>query len=165
MDKQRYKELAMMAANGDMKAFGKLYETVYREMYYAAYYSLANETDAVNIVTETVRAGFRSINKLHTEQSFRLYMMKTLCTRIRNRFKEYAATGTVVRFDAKQMRPNEDGIDIKQEFNRLTDMERLVAALYAGGRFRSEEIAQYTGLSSTNVKRLLNRALSSFALD
>lgn len=165
MDKQKYKDIAAMAANGDMKAFARLYESLYREMYYAAYYSLANESDAVNVITETVRAGFKSINKLHTEQSFRIYMMKTLCTRIRGCFKEYAANGAVVRFDAKQMRPNEDGIDIKQEFNRLTDMERLVAALYAGGRFRSEEIAQFTGLSATNVKRLLSRALSSFALD
>ena len=43
MDKQKYKELQVMAANGDMKAFARLYETIYREMYYTAYYSLADD--------------------------------------------------------------------------------------------------------------------------
>ena len=34
MDKREYKELSELAANGGTKAFARLYETVYREMYY-----------------------------------------------------------------------------------------------------------------------------------
>ncbi len=165
MDKQEYKDLASMAANGDTKAFSRLYETLYREMYYAAYYSLASEGDAVRVITETVRECFGNIGRLHTEQSFRLHMMRVLCSKIHSCFKEYAQDGVVISYDAFRLHPNEDGIDIKQEFNRLSDTERLVAALYAGGRFKSEEIAQFTGLSSANVKRKLDRALASFALD
>ncbi len=165
MDRQEYKEIAAMAANGDMKAFARLYETIYREMYYAAYYSLAGDSDAVRVITETVREGFKVIGRLHTETAFRTYMMKTLCTKIRGCFKEYAADGVEIRYDKSRLRPNEDGIDIRQEFNRLSDTERLVTSLYAGGRFKSEEISQFTGLSVTNVKRKLDRALASFALD
>ncbi len=165
MDRQDYKDTAAMAANGDMKAFARLYETIYREMYYAACYSLADEGDAVRVITETVREGFKCIGRLHTEQSFRGYMMKTLCTKIRGCFKEYAADGIEIRYDESRLSPNEDGIDIKQEFNRLSDTERLVISLYAGGRFRCEEISQFTGLSTANVKRKLDRALASFALD
>ncbi len=165
MDKQEYKELAAMSANGDMKSFSRLYETIYREMYYAAYYSLANDGDAVRVITETVREGFGNIGRLHTEQSFRLYMMKTLCTKIRSCFRDYTEDGTVISYDAFRLHPNADGVDIKQEFNRLSDTERLVASLYVGGRFRCEEIAQFTGLSSANVKRKLDRALASLELD
>ncbi len=165
MDKQEYKDLASMATNGDMKAFSRLYETIYREMYYAAYYSLASEADAVRVITETVQECFRNIGRLHTEQSFRLHIMRALCSKIRSCFKDYADDGVVIKYDAFSLHPNEDGIDIKQEFNRLSDTERLVAALYAGGRFRSEEIAQFTGLSSANVKRKLDSALATFALD
>ena len=40
MDKREYKELSELAANGGTKAFARLYETVYREMYYTAFYTL-----------------------------------------------------------------------------------------------------------------------------
>ena len=165
MDKQEYKELASMAANGDMKAFSKLYETIYREMYYTAYYSLDNDGDAVRVVTETVRSAFKCIGKLHSEQAFRLYMMKTLCNKIKICFKEYAAEGTVICYDKSRLRPNEDGVDIKQEFNRLPDIERLIAVLYIGGRFLFDEISQFTGLSVSAAKKKLERAMDTLELD
>ncbi len=165
MEKQEYKELSSMAANGDMKAFSKLYETIYREMYYTAYYSLSEEAEAIRVITETVRECFAVIGKLRSEQVFRQYMMKNLCAKINYCFKEYAAEGIEVFYDESRLRLNEDGIDIKQEFNRLSDTERLVAALYAGGRFKCDEISQFTGLSTANVKKKLDRALATFALD
>lgn len=165
MEKQEYKELQELAANGGTKYFGKLYETLYREMYYTAFYSLADDADAVEAVTSTIRSGFRSIGKLHNESSFRLFMMKQLCGSIKAKFKEYADEGREIRYDESRLRPNEDGIDIKQEFNALPDTERLVCALYAGGKFRPEEIAQYTGLSLSTVKKKLDRALAAFELD
>ncbi len=164
MEKQEYKELQELAANGGMKYFGRLYETLYREMYYAAYYSLADDADAVEVVSATVRSTFRTIGKLHNEGSFRLYMMKHLCSGIKVKFKEYAADGREIRYDESRLRPNEYGVDIKQEFNALPDTERLVCALYVGGKFRTEEIAQFTGLSLTTVKKKLDRALTAFEL-
>ena len=165
MEKQEYKELQELAANGGTKYFGKLYETLYREMYYTAFYSLADDADAVQTVTATIRSGFQNIGKLHNEGSFRLYMMKHLCGGIKVKFKEYAAEGREISYDEARLRPNEDGIDIKQEFNILPDTERLVCALYVGGRFRPEEIAQFTGLSLSTVKKKLDRALTAFELD
>ena len=51
MDKREYKELSELAANGGTKAFARLYETVYREMYYTAFYTLSDDPDAVELVT------------------------------------------------------------------------------------------------------------------
>ena len=51
MDKREYKELSELAANGGTKAFARLYETVYREMYYTAFYTLCDDADAVELVT------------------------------------------------------------------------------------------------------------------
>ena len=45
MDKREYKELSELAANGGTKAFARLYETVYREMYYTAFYTLCDDAD------------------------------------------------------------------------------------------------------------------------
>lgn len=160
MDKQEYKELQQLAANGGTKYFGRLYETIYREMYYTAFYSLADDTDAVEAVIAAIRSGFSAIGRLHSERAFRLFMMKHLCSSIKVKFKEYAAEGRELCCGG-----NEHGIDIKREFNVLPDMERLVCALYVGGKFHTDEIAQFTGLSSGAVKKNLNRALAAFELD
>ena len=165
MEKQKYKELAMLSANGDSKSFARLYETIYREMYYTAYYTLADDADAVEVVTDAVKGTFKAIGKLHSEGAFRLHIMKSLCAGIKVKLREYAAEGRTIRYDPSNLRPNEDGIDIKQEFNRLPDTERLVSSLYAGGRFQPDEIAQFTGLSTSTVKKKLERAMQGFALD
>ena len=165
MEKQEYKELAMLSANGDTKSFAKLYETIYREMYYTAFYSLADDADAVEVMTDTIRNAFKVIGRLHTEGAFRLHIMKTLCAEIKVKFREYAAEVREVCYDASKLRPNDDGVDIKQEFNSLPDTERLITSLYVGGKFRTEEIAQFTGLSLSTVKKKLDRALQGFALD
>ena len=165
MEKTEYKKLAEMTANGDTKAFARLYELVYREMYYTAFYSLADDTDACAAVISTARDAFAAIGKLHSEEQFRLFMMRSLCGRIKAKFKEYAAQGIQVDYDEDQRRPNEDGVDIKQEFNRLPDIERMITSLYIIGRFTGDEIAQFTGLSASTVMKKLERVLAEFALD
>ena len=165
MDKENYRSLQEMAANGDAKAFSRLYETLYREMYYTAYYSLADDTDAVEVITSAVRSTFGAMGRLHSESSFRTHMMKSLCSKIKAKFKMYSANGIEILYDRENLMPNEDGVDIKQEFNRLSDTVRLLTALYIGGRFSSEEIAQFTGLSSSTVNKKIKRVLEAFELD
>ena len=75
MEKQEYKELQATCVNGGMKAFARLYETVYREMYYSAYYSLADDADAVEVVTNAVRSTFNNIARLHTENAFLTFIL------------------------------------------------------------------------------------------
>ena len=87
MDKREYKELSEQAAGGDNKAFAQLYETIYREMYYTAFYSLADDTDTVEVIISTARDAMSAIGRLRTEEAFRAFMMKNLCARIRTKFK------------------------------------------------------------------------------
>lgn len=156
MDKREYKEISALAANGGTKAFAHLYETIYREMYYTAFYTLANDADAVAVVLRTVKDGFSSVGRLHTEQAFRTFMMKSLCSRIKSRYKEYSADGTPDVAESS---------DIKREFERLSYNERIVAAMYAAGRFIPAEISAFTGLSAGAVKKNLKSALEQFELD
>lgn len=165
MDKQEYKSIAALAANGDAKAFSHLYETLYREMYYTALYSLDSSTDAIEAVLGTVKDGFAAVGRLRSESAFRTFMMKSLCARIKLFLKERSDSGNPVRYDESAAVPGEDGIDIAQEFNRLDDMERVVTALYAVGRFTAEEISAFTGLSQGNVRKKLKKGLELFELD
>ena len=165
MDKREYKRINDLAVNGSAKAFSQLYELVYREMYYTAYYTLSNDADAVGVVTEVVKDAFACIGRLRTEEAFVGYMMKSLCGRIKAALKSYAAEGREIRYEEDRLRPNSDGIDILQEFNRLSDRERLVTSLYVAGKFSHAEISRFTGLSVGAVKKHLRSALDGFALD
>lgn len=160
MDKREYKELSEQAASGDTSAFARLYETLYREIYYTAYYSLADDSDAVEQIIATARDTMSAIGRLRTEEAFRAFMMKNLCARIRTKFKEYA----------EEARPeitesSSGSYNIKTEFSRLNDTDRLITSMYIGGKFQPDEIAAYTGLSSATVKKSLERVLSGFELD
>lgn len=165
MDKKEYKRLNSLAVNGNAKAFSQLYELVYREMYYTAYYTLSDDADATELVIDVVKEAFSVIGKLRTEEAFVTYMMKGLCTRIRSTLKYYEAEGREIGYSESELRPNDDGIDIRQEFNRLNDKERLVTSLYVAGKYSHAEIARFTGLSAGAVKKHLRSALDGFALD
>ena len=158
MDKREYRELSEQAASGDNKAFARLYETIYREMYYTAFYSLADDTDTVEVIISTARDAMSAIGRLRTEESFRAFMMKNLCARIRTKFKEYSE-------EEPTPPPRGGGYDIKAEFVRLEETDRLIASMYIGGKFQPDEISAYTGISPATVKKSIDRTLSGFELD
>ena len=143
-----------MAANGDARAFSKLYAMLYREMFYTANYSLANDKDAVEAVQGTAKDGFKAIGRLRNEDSFRVFMMKTLCARIKMFFKEY-----------KHTPPEEFRSELNERLFELDSADRLCAAMYIAGRFTMEEISQYSGMSRGTVRKRLIRALDYLELD
>ena len=158
MEKREYRELSELAANGDTKAFARLYETLYREMYYTACYSLTDEADAVDAVASTARAGFSAVGKLRSEEAFRAFMMKTLYARIKSRLREYAD-------ESRQPLPEGDEFDVMVEFSRMSDTERIIGSMYIGGKFQPDEITAYSGFSSATVKKTIDRVVTEFELD
>lgn len=155
MEKREYKELSSMAANGDAKAFSRLYSSIYREMYYSAFYCLANEKDTIEAIKLTARDGFKSISHLRNEDSFKIFMMKTLCARIKNFFKDY---------ENNPVNENSN-IEAKQLLFTLEPNDRLCLALFVGGKFTPEEISQYSGLSKKNVKKCLINSLTVLGIN
>lgn len=151
MDKKEYKELSSLAANGDAKAFSRLYETVYGAMYYTAFYSLASEADSIEAVLGAARDGFNTINRLHSEESFRVFMMKTLCARIRTFFKDYG--DNVIDKDY--------GSEIKNALFTLENLDRLCAVMSLATVLSVEQISMYLGLSKRAVKKRISRAMES----
>lgn len=155
MTKREFKEYAAEAAGGDARAFSHLYELVYEAMYYTAFYSLKNDTDTIAVVIGTAREGFRAIGRLHSEDSFRLFMMKTLCARIKSYFKGYGPNPQTDDFM----------METKSAMFELENRDRLCAALYMGGNCTPDEIALYTGMARGTVKKRLGRALDILDLD
>lgn len=154
MDKREYKQLISMSANGDAKAFSKLYESVYRDMYYTAFYSLKSDDDAIEAVTGAARDGFNSASRLRNETQFRVFMMRTLCARIKMFFKEYDDSA----LSGKQP-------EIKKMLFTLPDIERLLIVMHVGGRFSIEETAAFTGMTAGKVKKKLINAAKTLGIE
>ncbi len=154
MDKKEYKQLVSMAANGDAKAFSKLYETVYRDMYYTAFYSLKSDDDAIEAVTGAARDGFSSASRLRSEAQFRIFMMRTLCARIKMFFKEYDGSA----LSGKQP-------EIKKILFTLPDIERLLIVMHVCGRFSVEETAAFTGMTAGSVRKKLIKAAQALGIE
>lgn len=149
MDKEYYKELSTSAADGDAKAFSKLYEMIYREMYYTAFYTLSCEKDAIEAVIDTARDGFNAIGRLRTEEAFEVFMMKTLCSRIKTYCKDYRGDISIENDQPK----------VKRVFFQLGYTDRLCAVLYVAARLEPPVIAAYMGMTKGAVTRRLSKAL------
>lgn len=155
MDKKEYREIAAMAANGDAKAFSRLYELLAREMYYTAFYSLADDADAIEAVIGTLRDGFNAIGRLRTEAAFRVFMMKTLCARIKMRLREYG-DGDV---------PDDEQPEVKRLLFELEGADRICTVMYIACKFTIEDISAFSGLMKGSVKKRLNRSVDILELD
>lgn len=155
MDKEYYKDLSTRAADGDAKSFSKLYEMMYRDMYYAAFYTLANNEDAIEAVIGAARDGFNSISRLRTAEAFEIFMMKTLCARIKTRCKEYEEK---IKLDSEQP-------EIKKELFKLNHTDRLIAVLYISSKLKTPVISAYTGMMKGSVKKRLANALTQLDLE
>lgn len=155
MDKEYYKDLSTRAADGDAKAFSKIYEMIYREMYYTAYYTLLDDKDAIEAVTGAARDGFNSIAKLHTEEAFEIFMMKTLCARIKTRCREYPENAA----------PGEDQPTVKKVLFKLDPADRLITVLHIAAKLDAPVIAAYTGMMRGNVKKRLSAVITGLGLE
>lgn len=153
-----YDEIAARAASGDRRAFAELCGSVSRQLYYIAYLTLKNSADAEKTVSAVLCEAFGKYDKPRKEALFCAVLVKMLASRLVTRLKEYKAKGVTVSYDPYSVRPDEKGIDIKQEFNRLTDLERLCMAIYAVTPYSAHEISVFTGVKKEIVTQKLDSA-------
>ena len=59
------------SVNGDVGAFGELYEVIYKDLYRFCYYYIPNKDEAADIVQEVAIDAFKGIEKLKDKTSFK----------------------------------------------------------------------------------------------
>lgn len=155
-----FKHVVIKARDGDTVAFSELYSLVYKDLYYVAFYVLKDSHDAQDAVSDTVLDAYSSIGKLRNEEAFKAWIMKILSAKLKRKLKEYAQRNIVVTYEAEHEKLNEDGIDLKQEFNRLTDEERLILSLSIVMGYTSKEIGKMLDLNDNTVRSKIARAKS-----
>ena len=132
--------------NGDITAFSRLYGDVCEKIYLVAYYSLANEKEAVAAVTAAARYAYDNAERCKNAEELKELMLKKTCEQIVARFREY-----------KKSAPAYDPFQpyIKTQMTRLTDAERLSVMVWSVFGYEVEKISAVTGLALDIVVKKL----------
>ena len=165
LSKDQYAFLAAKARDGDIHAFGLLYEQVYTDLYRFALYALGNPEEAEDAVQETALQAFRSIRSLKQPESFRSWIFTILNTR--------CSRGIAQLVRQRKQSPLED-LELPQEdFTADTDLSLRLRELLAGldrldqqlillsvlGGFSGKEIARILRRPEGTLRSRLHRAL------
>lgn len=149
------------AQKGDTAAFARLYETVYKDLYRTAYFSLrCNEHDAADAVSDTVIEAFESIRKLKKPESFRSWIFSILSAKIKRRQKNYYSNQHELPADV-----SEDfsyaASELRQVLETIPETDRLILCLSVLGGYKSDEIGRICGMEPSTVRSRLSRLKSA----
>lgn len=168
-------DLIRRAKQGDVDAYGRLYEMVYMDLYRFALFTLKDPHDAEDVVADTVTDSFMGIRKLKVDEAFRSWIFKILANKCRRMLKQYAERPVMKEYEeamsdkevladglvSGEERVNrEDLMDLRRAFGKLPEEDRLIIGLSFFGGYTSEEIAKMLKRKPGTVRSRQSRALS-----
>lgn len=158
------KLLVRRAVRGNSEAFAKLYETIYKDLYRFALYTLKNPEDAEDCVGETVMDAWAEIKNLRKEESFRFWMFRILSNKCKQRLKSYLNKTEELEEDMPATVTDQDqNMDVRIAFSRLDAQDRLILSMNLFGGYTSAEIGQILNLNDNTVRSRQKRALEKMA--
>ena len=156
-----FKKNVKMAVKGDKDAFSRLYTLVYKEMYYIAYYSLRNEHDVDDVISETILDAFSSIKKLRNEEAFKAWIFKILSAKIKRKQSEYANTPSDIDEPEYQnmfyKNFEYENVELAQAMDHIEDEDRMILSMSVLCGYTGDEIASVCGLNPSTVRSRLLR--------
>lgn len=153
----------------DAKTFVGLYETVYRDLYRFALYTMKHPQDAEDAVSEAVIAAYENIGKLKKDEAFKSWIFTILARICKRRLKEQGME-TFFEMEEDTLKSEQDlsiALDVKKAFAVLSEEERLIVALSVYGGYNSKEIGQMLGeqkISSGTIRSKRSRAIEKMRI-
>lgn len=155
-----------LAKKGNTEAFSRLYETVYKDLYHIALYSLRSSHDASDVVSDTVLDAFCSIDKLREPEKFRSWIMRILSAKIKRKQKEYFNTAEELDKDFPEIDNFDyDSVELKEALNKLDSESRLMLSMSVLGGYTSDEISEVCEIKSGTVRSRLSRIKEKLRLE
>ncbi len=153
------KELVNRARKQDPEAFAKLYGMICQDLYHFALYTLGNQQDAEDAVSETVMSAFQQIARLRKPESFRSWMFQILVNQCKRRKKEYLNKSLPLEDDYFEPAPDREEIcDLHRAMNQLEKEERMVVSLSVLGGYSSREIGSLMKMNANTVRTKRSKA-------
>ena len=155
-----------LAMNGNTEAFSRLYSLVYKDLYHIALYNLRNTHDACDVVSDTVLDAFGSIGKLKNENAFRIWIMRILSAKIKQKQREYFSNTTPLT-DENQPE-NEfafDSVELRQAVENLEPQDRIILSMAVLEGYTSDEISKICNINANTVRSRLARIKQRLRLE
>lgn len=159
-------QLVKRAKAGDAEAFAGLYSNIYQDLYRFALYTLRNQTDAEDAVSEAVADAFASIHKLRAEEAFCSWMFRILSNKCKDRLKEYTRKHVEWEDVEGELFCEEEwtqSLYVRKLFMELADDERMIISMHVFGGYTSREIARLLHMNANTVRTRESRALKKLA--
>lgn len=153
-------ELVHLAQTGDVHAFSQLYETVYRDLYRFALYTLQHPQDAEDAVSETVMDAFAQITALQKPEAFRSWIFRILSAKCNRHIRQYMSSAAPLEESVPAADHDwNESIDVRMVFAQLSEEERLILSMNLFAGYSSQEIGDTLGLNPNTVRSRQSRAL------
>lgn len=152
----------------DSTRFTELYESVYKDLYRFALYTMRNASDAEDAVSESVLAAWEKRDQLRDQKAFKAWIFQITANTCRKLLKAASRTQPT---EHQAMKPDTqtDSIDsadaaaVRELFFKLKDEDRLIVALSVFGGYRSEEIGSMLSINANTVRSRRKRAFDRIA--
>lgn len=143
-----------------MERFIALYETVYKDLYYLAFYYLGNQQDAEDAVSEAVLHAYENFASLRNEAAFRGWIIKILINQCKFQQKKSGKQKMSEMVEEPSYHPKlEDSQVARELLKHLSEEERLIVVLAVFGGYKGEDIAELLNLKHSTVRSKYRRAL------
>lgn len=159
--------LIRRAKHGDAHAFALLYQTIYRDLYRFAFYTLRHPQDAEDAVAETVADAFAQIGSLREAAAFHAWIFRILTAKCSHRIREYTKREreldeSILHDDESAIIKSndlEETIDTRRAFALLSEEDRLILSMHLFAGYSSQEIGEILKLNANTVRSRQSRAL------
>ncbi len=158
-------DLVHAAKKGDKNAFSQLYQEIYRDLYKFALYSLQDEQDAEDAVSDAVLDAWQGIHRLRQEDAFRPWMFRILSAKCKRKIRSYVRQRSETDLEDLDI-PVDGGfesgesLELRRAFGQLSDEERMILSLIIFGGYDSNEVAAMLQMNRNTVRSKQSRALS-----
>ena len=154
-----FKALISSAKKGDRHSFAQLYSSIYKDLYKYALYTLRNEQDAEDCVSEAVIDAYRTIGNLKDDAAFKAWFFKILSTKCKRKIKEYYKTRQNDSLIDESFDELDTNLELKTAFFALSPEDRMIVSLNVFGGYNSQEIAKIIRMNRNTVRSRYSRAL------
>lgn len=154
------------AKRGDVSAFARLYQQIYKDLYRFALYTLKNKADAEDAVSETIADAFASIGRLRKAESFKSWIFRILYHKCKDKLREYTKKEAELPADYEEKQENEtmeESAVIRSLFFELSEEERMIISMHLFAGYTSKEIGKLLHMNENTVRSKESRALKKLA--
>lgn len=159
-DKIRKKQ-AMKAIHGNAEAYGELIQYYKEYLYRTAMLSVKNQEIALDIVSECILSGFRSIHSLKNPDYFKTWITRVLRNTIADYYRRehYSESMDEMQIAVDEsIVSSEEKLDLYQAIDLLSEKYKTVIILKYFDELKISEIAYVMDIPEGSVKAYLNRA-------